>query len=126
MGTEPFSMTGRHRAISPLRGVTLAEAEAMLVSCPAKKWTPLGDEERASADCASYKLLECRANGKTLIARLWFDFESVDHMADLARGSNFVACADGFCPDFALGEPRTDNVSACETLFKIQTVVNQP
>ncbi len=64
--------------------------------------------------------------GKTLIARLWFDFESVDHMADLARGSNFVACADGFCPDFALGEPRTDNVSACETLFKIQTVVNQP
>jgi hypothetical protein len=45
----------------------------MLVSCPAKKWTPLGDEERASADLTFRTLQGADLKGKTALVRVDFN-----------------------------------------------------
>jgi hypothetical protein len=110
-----------------LRGVTEAEAEQILASCrKASDWTYAGEEERIGHDCARYELASCSAGEGTIVARLWMDWDAVDHLGDLALNSDFLACRKGQCPDFAVGEPQNDGVHRCETRFKVNGTSDKP
>ena len=114
---EPLNAWDREER---LRGLTKAEAERILAACrKADDWTYMGEEERSAFDCSRYELASCGTDAGDLVARLWMDVEKVDHIADLALSSEFLACKMGQCPDFAVGEPRLDGVLRCETRFKV-------
>jgi hypothetical protein len=120
----PGAPSSRHGVA--LRGVTHERAWQMLQACGAGKWSVAGDEVRSAFDCTPYKIATCRENDATLVARLWWDWNAVDHAADLLLNSEFTACANGLCPDFAVGEPINDGVDRCEIPFKVNGRVSKP
>jgi hypothetical protein len=123
---DPFAPMPHSGHGAALRGVTHERALQLLQACGAGKWRVAGDEVRSAFDCSPYKVATCSESDATLVARLWWDFDAVDHSADLLLGSEFTACANGLCPDFAVGEPLDDGVFRCETPFKVIGRVSKP
>lgn len=109
----PFQRAHMGEARNRLRGVSQAEAMALLRACTDDKWVSIGDEERKFTDCARIQLVRCDINDKTLVARMWGEMGY--------GGVEFLACKGSLCPDFAVGEPSDGIHDSCGTPLKLET-----
>lgn len=100
-----------------LRGLTIAEAEALLNSCAnIADWKHVGDEAPRLLDGAMlngnavynrYSIMVCDHPNGVLLARLNMTRELVDRRVELVHRSEFLACKPMQCPDVAVGDLGT-------------------
>lgn len=110
-----------------MRDLSGAEAKELLKVCGnPRDWTHVGDEWTSVSERGEFPnaIMQCRHENESLLARLWTERSKVDHLIELAYRSEFVACRQGLCPDFSVGEPQGPHCPACGPRFKIQSLAN--
>lgn len=120
---DPFVGKPYGKPLMDLRGLSAADAKGLLSACAdPSSWTYVGDEQASFHDRGDFPnaIMQCRHEAESLVARLWTERWKVDHATELAYRTEFVACRQGLCPDFAVGEPQGLDCPQCDPRFKVQ------